>query len=291
MNASTSWRDIYQIMSGTEPFLPSGYQHLPTPLAVCSLYLWALLFCTSMHFLSQVVLPRSIVIYALDFFKTMAFCTYPFGHALMRKSYGPIGFYVGNVSINIVTANIMKKGAASPIGNFDNYLSKTVSLPVVCIRLLAQIAAGFAAFRLGLFLFHLDLHPLFTEKLMSIDCDTDLKVSVLFGFLFETVGVLYDCWLASQNLSRVGLLEQFIKFSNSAMLVNLGWSWTGAYLHPAMASGFTYGCKGTASLVHILVYWVGPFIGCYGALHLNQRFSLPTMKTKLKNGPVKNKAD
>lgn len=205
-------------MAGSDP----GFKHLPTPVAVCSLYLWALLFCSLMYGLSQVILPRQIAIYALDFFKTMAFCTYPFGHALMRKSYGPFGFYVGNVTINIITANIIKKGAASPIGNVSNYLSKTVSFPQVCVRLLAQIAAGFAAIRLGWFIFHLDLHPQFTEALMSIDCNTDLKVSVLFGFLFETLGVLCDTWLANQSLSSVGLLDQFIKFSNGALLVNLG---------------------------------------------------------------------
>ena len=37
-----------------------------------------------------------------------------------------------------------------------------------------------------------------------------------------------------------------------------------------MATGLSFGCRGTAPLEHILVYWVGPFIGVFVALQLDK---------------------
>lgn len=55
---------------------------------------------------------------------------------------------------------------------------------------------------------------------------------------------------------------------------------TGMYLHPAMATGHTFGCGPTPILSHILVYWGGPFIGIYIGL----KVSILPIQTTVKNG-------
>ena len=46
------------------------------------------------------------------------------------------------------------------------------------------------------------------------------------------------------------------------------------YIHPAMATGHTWGCGPTPKSAHILIYWVGPFVGAWLALQVNKRFKL-----------------
>lgn len=49
---------------------------------------------------------------------------------------------------------------------------------------------------------------------------------------------------------------------------------TGMYIHPAMATGHTWGCGDTTRTSHIMIYWVGPIIGVWLSIQLQQKFSL-----------------
>ena len=54
---------------------------------------------------------------------------------------------------------------------------------------------------------------------------------------------------------------------------------TGMYFNPAMASGHTFGCHGTAAWEHFFVYWVGPFMGCYVASALDKMIHINVVET------------
>ena len=46
------------------------------------------------------------------------------------------------------------------------------------------------------------------------------------------------------------------------------------YMHPAMATGHTFGCGDTYKTTHILIYWVGPMIGAWCSVQLQKLYSL-----------------
>lgn len=134
----------------------------------------------------------------------------------------------------------------------------------------------------------LHFHPSFVEIVKSqANCSTDLNVATVTGFVLETVAVTYDIWVDQQTLSRYLLLDLALKILNCAIIVCLGLHLTGMYLHPAMATGHTFGCGPTPILSHILVYWGGPFIGIYIGLKLGQMFHLPTSTTTNSQQPIK----
>ena len=58
--------------------------------------------------------------------------------------------------------------------------------------------------------------------------------------------------------------------------VGAGFRLTGMYMHPAMATGMTWNCKGTSTIEHILVYWIAAFLGCYAGGKLHSVFHLPS---------------
>lgn len=58
------------------------------------------------------------------------------------------------------------------------------------------------------------------------------------------------------------------------------------YIHPAMATGHTWGCGETTRTSHILIYWVGPIIGVWLSVQLQKKFSL-RKQTKASTGKAK----
>lgn len=48
----------------------------------------------------------------------------------------------------------------------------------------------------------------------------------------------------------------------------LAFNYTGGYLNPALATSLKYGCLGTSSLEHVMVYWIGACIGSIASLRV-----------------------
>lgn len=59
----------------------------------------------------------------------------------------------------------------------------------------------------------------------------------------------------------------------------VGINLTGMYFNPAMATGHTFGCKGTTAWEHVVVYWIGPFIGCFLAMLMDRMLHIDAAAT------------
>lgn len=70
-------------------------------------------------------------------------------------------------------------------------------------------------------------------------------------------------------------------FSHYFHIYLVGMHLTGMYFNPAMAFGHMFGCRGTSAGEHFLVYWIGPFIGCYMALILDNKVHIDVTKPKI----------
>lgn len=208
------WREIFGLLTGIQV----GY----LPLAIASLTLFCLVFasCFSMHRLSQ-LLPQKIRVIAQDYFKTLAFCTYPFGLMIVRRYYGDLGYVLCNVPLNTATTLILAEGQASPIANWLLFVKKKQSFILTAVRSFVQITAGLSAFRLGKLLMRLDLHPTFAESLFT-ECVSALNVPVFVGFFIELFGTTWDLWFHSLKLQHNVVIDKLLKFCNSSVAVCLG---------------------------------------------------------------------
>ena len=52
---------------------------------------------------------------------------------------------------------------------------------------------------------------------------------------------------------------------------------TGMFMHPAMASTFSFDCGPTPIYQHLTVYWLGPFTGAFLSMKLAEIASLPPL--------------
>lgn len=212
------WRVLWTILTGLEP--PVHY--FPPAVAAIALFITIFFICFVMHGLSDIFSPEPIRIYALDFFKTMAFCTYPFGIIILRKYHGNIGYAICVIPLNTATALLLGAGEGSPIGNWLNLVKGDQSLIKCISRIFVQMAGGSAGFRLGKFLMTFDLHPDFEENLSQTTCTTALNVSVTLGLLIELIGTSWDTWFHSQNISNNMVLDKFLKFCSTSLTFCLG---------------------------------------------------------------------
>nr|QIJ55396.1 superaquaporin 2 [Haliotis discus hannai] len=273
-----NWRQLWAITVGHDP----SVDFLHPLIAALLFYIIAYTACFTFYTISYQLFPNSLKIYILDFFKTLVICSYPYGHGLVRSFAGHVGYCAVAVPLVMLTLHTFKEGSPSPLSVFEDFLAKKLSLFKTLVRIVVQTAAGFASFRLVHLIWSLEFHPDHVKSMRAVGCDTDLKVSIFVGFLIEMMGVLYDTWLSYQPLFRFSLLDEAVKTLNGTILVCLGLHLTGMYMQPAMASGLSFGCKGTSAWEHVLVYWVGAFLGCYGAIVLNKyvHFSLVKGKDK-----------
>jgi glycerol uptake facilitator-like aquaporin len=76
-----------------------------------------------------------------------------------------------------------------------------------------------------------------------------------------------------------------------------GLEWTGMMFNPALATALTYNCKGHQLYEHIIVYWMGPFIGTilsivvfyYILEEYEQGQKSPAAQAQDKNGSITSK--
>ncbi|KAL3831484.1 hypothetical protein ACJMK2_023225 [Sinanodonta woodiana] len=280
MNLSHS---VWSSVLGFEP----PYHSLPTFLAPYFVYLSIFVICFTLYQLAKLLTPQLLREYVLDYIKCLTFVAYPWGHGLARRFYGHPGYLISMVPVNSTTALLMNQGQGNPLGVWGGYLRGAVPLWKLVVKCTILIFAGISAYNLGLLIMSVELHPVYTD-IIHKQCETDLKIPAYYGFLLEMFGSLLDSWVGLQALTRSKTVNVVISFVFSGILVIIGVGMTGMYLHPAMATGHSFGCGDTPFLNHILVYWLAPFMGMYWATVINRKFHLqrPTGKENL-NGKTK----
>ncbi|XP_062613075.1 uncharacterized protein LOC134274846 [Saccostrea cucullata] len=274
-----TWRDVWEVALGFEP----PVTHFSAAISAIIIYLLALLFCYVSYQLAKALMPGIVQEYVLDFFKTLAFCTYCFGHGVIRNAHGHLGYVLCVVPLNTASVLIFNIGDGTPLTVWSKYLRGLIPKWKFILKVSAQILAGFFAWELGHYILSLDFHSTFSEKLIQkSNCSSDLRIAALGGFALEGIGVAYDFWMNQQTLSKYRPLDIALKFTNTALVVCIGVKMTGMYIHPALATGRTIGCGNTPILSHLLVYWGGPFVGIYLGLKASEFFCFFNESTDIK---------
>lgn len=209
------WRELLHVAVGSE------VDYLPAAVSSIVFCLLTMILCVFMHKLSNTLLPSSIKLYALDYFKCLAFCTYPIGYGLTRTYHGHIGFIVIMVPINVASLLIMTQGSVTPVDNFLDFIKGKQPLLKSVLRTIVQIIGAVSAFYLAQQIMMLEFHGDFAG-IVSKACTTDLKIPVAVGFLLEMMGTWWDCWWWSQKRSKYPHLDLVILTTNTALIVSLG---------------------------------------------------------------------
>ncbi|CAL1528461.1 unnamed protein product [Lymnaea stagnalis] len=276
------WRSIWTLTSGHEPV-----DEFVEPY-VASLLFFSINMVTGiiLRALSSAFLPTSLRGFVMDFISTMEACSYFFENNFVLKYYGSLWFAIAIVCQCFVCARTFGDTSENPVKALHQLVAKEINVQTALLKILVQSLAGLASYRLAQLIWSLDLIADHHERYYETACESDLHVTLLIGFLIELCACLSDTWLGMQTVSSVPLLDELIKYINGATMIALGElllcgvSTTGMYFNPAMASGHTLGCHGTALSEHFVVYWAGPFVGCFVALQMNKLIHIDVTASK-----------
>lgn len=262
-----NYRQVYQMMAGKsiadddylEPYVASV---LFLVIVIALGYL--------LRKMTKTILPGSLQVFFLEFIATMEACSYFFENNNILKHYGYGGFFVAIV-LEILISNRTFEGASeNPIKALDEFSRREVTFDIALVKIAVQAFGGLASYRLAQLVWSLDMVPDHRERFFETSCQTDLAVTIFLGFLVEMGAALIDTWIGKQSLSKNAFVDELIKAANGGAMIVAGVSLTGMYFNPAMATGHMLGCKGTDVWEHILVYWIGPFVGCLIAILLDK---------------------
>ncbi|KAK0041532.1 aquaporin-12, partial [Biomphalaria pfeifferi] len=270
------WRGLYSLFTGHEPT-----QEFLEPYMASILY-FTINMATGviLRALSAAFLPPSIRGLAMDFVSTMETCAYFFENNFVLKHYGGLWFAIVIVIQCFVCSRTFGESSENPVKALHQLLHKEIPLTTALLKIFVQSLAGLASYRFAKLIWSLDLIEDHHERYYETECESDLHVALLVGFLLELGACLSETWLGLQTVSAIRIVDELIKYVNAATMITLGFSFTGMYFNPAMASGHTLGCEGTALPEHFFVYWVGPFIGCLVGLQLNKLLHIDVTESK-----------
>ena len=211
------WRELWTSSMGTDP----PFRHF-SPYAAALLVYATLLLSTYALYLLASLLPKVIRPYLQTFVKTMAFCSFSFGHKIIWKYYGGWGYMLTMIPILTLGVHIFSEGYGSPLGNWACYLRGESSTTKFLLMTIIQVLGGIAAFKLGKYVYLLDFDPLLSEDLQQTFCKSDLKVPAYVGVFLEFLGSGYDAWFWMQSISKNSILDSIVKFFNMGIVVIFG---------------------------------------------------------------------
>ncbi|BFY97819.1 hypothetical protein BsWGS_00859 [Bradybaena similaris] len=260
------WRGIWSVATGHDPEVEYVEAYVASIIFFCINMTTGIV----LRALSSLFLPPNIRGYAVDFVSTMEACAYFFENNFVLAHYGSLWFGVAIVIQCFICARTFGESSENPVKALHQLVAREITFGTALVKILVQTLAGLASYRFAKLVWALDLISDHHERYYESSCESDLHVTLFMGFAIELCASLSDTWLGMQTVSSTPILDELIKYINAATMITIGVTTTGMYFNPAMASGHTLGCHGTALWEHFFVYWIGPFLGCFVALQMNR---------------------
>lgn len=263
-------------------------QQFLTPMGGSILYLTiTIISCFILRILSKGILHPFLSEYVCHFLATMEMCAYFYENNFIFSHFGPVYLFIA-IFIECFIANRTYLGASeNPVKALYSLCMKEIGVIKAVVMIAVQTSAGLASYRWARLVWSLDMVPDHRERYYETSCVTDLNVTLLVGMAIELAATLSDTWLGMQTLMRNSFLDELIKIANGALMIVIGIATTGMYFNPAMATGHLLGCKGATDQDHLIVYWLGPFIGCIIAMLFDRVLHIDVTSTKKDNSEKK----
>ncbi|KAL5006326.1 hypothetical protein ScPMuIL_015132 [Solemya velum] len=223
--------------------------------------------------------PDYLKSYVADFVSTMEMCAYFFENNNILKHYGGIYLFLAIVVQLLISNRTFGGASENPCKAFHHLVLGQHPLLESATTIIVQSLAGLASYRLAQVVWSLDTVADHRERFYEIDCHSDLHTTLIVGLLLEMAGTLMETWGHSQVFFGNSFLNELTKVCHVAIMITFGITWTGMFMNPAMASGHTLGCGGVRNWEHFLVYWIGPFIGCYLATIVDSFYHVNVKQT------------
>ncbi|EZA57569.1 Aquaporin-12A [Ooceraea biroi] len=196
----------------------------------------------------------------LEFIATAELCGACFELIIVADNWGVWMYALYLFLLTIWWSMHWDEASACPYTHLEDVVAGKKSLIIAFLTICAELAGGLAVFRYIRMLWAFQLVSTHKNRAYG-DCSTDLQVSAIFGAIVECIATCL-CRVVSRVLGDLNprfstVIDAFVGTS----LVVAAFNYTGGYFNPALASSLKYGCLGTSSMEHVIVYWIGSCLG------------------------------
>ncbi|CAG7721988.1 unnamed protein product [Allacma fusca] len=190
---------------------------------------------------------------------TAEMCVTCFELGIVAENYGIEYYAAFYFASSLWWALTWKEAYAFPNGHLEDYLKNETDGGTAAVVTTVEILTACFVFKLLVKpLWALKYIPIHEEKLVSL-CSADLTVRPLFGGLIEGSGTFIFSVVSKIVVNRLEseLLATVLNSVMDTILVVLAYDYSGGYFNPVLATSMQYGCEGTTTMDHLVVYWVG----------------------------------
>ncbi|KAF7266554.1 hypothetical protein GWI33_020062 [Rhynchophorus ferrugineus] len=195
-----------------------------------------------------------------EFIATLELCSCCFELIIVADNWGVFAYAIYLLLLTIWWSSKWGNASACPYAPVEEILEGNRCLKDALKIICTQLAAAFLTFRYIQILWSFELVETHMNKAYE-ECTADLQVDMISGAIVEATLTCF-CRLASKILGETSL-----KYSNivdaifGTLMVVAAFNFSGGYFNPALATSLKFGCIGNSFAEHIVVYWIGAFLG------------------------------
>lgn len=209
--------------------------------------------------------------YFLDLVSTFSVLACSLENSHVRQQYGNAGYVTILYILSTWHSFTLHDSNPNAIYNSVKYAMGRFDARSAVFFTTGQIIGMYLSYGAAIVFWSLSLCHNHRLRLVATECTTDLNVTVLVGFLVESVGTSFDILISLTRFTASPLFELSIKILINVVLTAAAVHLTGYYLNPLNASNQTFGCHGTTVVEHLFVYWFGPIVFAF----ITTRFVYP----------------
>lgn len=226
------------------------------------------------------VLPKKFHPYAKELISTFQLSVYAFEINVVGKFYSAwVGLSCSFVLLTLKNTELILEGAlANPCAIWEGVIDKKGYFFTRdnVAKITCQVIGGILSFPFTQVIWQAKWSD-FHEKQVERGLQSTLEVSLMYGFLIETLGTFITTMC--DFLSRGPALKNFNAVIRAASIVVVCYflaETTGVWMNPALATAqtFVFCTRQEAIHEHLFVFWLGPTIGTLIAIQVKSLLSM-----------------
>ncbi|XP_030757663.1 aquaporin-11 [Sitophilus oryzae] len=195
-----------------------------------------------------------------EFIATLELCACCFELIIVADNWGVTAYAIFLVLLTIWWSTKWGNASACPYSPIEEILEGTRCLKDALYVIGVQVLAAFLTFRYIQVLWSLELVETHMDKAYE-DCTADLQVDMISGAVIEATLTCF-CRLASRILAETSWkYSHILDAVFGTLMVVAAFNFSGGYFNPALATSLKFGCTGNTFAEHVIVYWLGAFLG------------------------------
>ncbi|XP_072029617.1 aquaporin-11-like [Amphiura filiformis] len=232
--------------------------------------LFTFLLVQLMRVTTRRLLPSSIYQFVGEFLCSFQLVTCVYENGLHLKQYGTAIYAIGLFTLSY-GYSLTFDALGNPAAVFERFVKRKITFANGVLRIIFQVVGGLCAYKYIITIWTrmapTGAHVQRLQQVFAGACVSHLQVDMMTGMICEACAMFVCRSIAGAGIGGKHYYNT-VNAMTTVVVVLTGLNWTGMNINPALATATTYNCKGHTLIEHVVVYWIGPFLGVLASIAL-----------------------